>query len=1282
MGHDALSIRLLGGIELSMGDRILPVPTASKVRSLLAYLILHPNRALPRDRLVGLFWGDRSDLAGRRALSHALWKVRRNLGPAGGRLVTDREVVYFQLWPGDTLDTLEFEQLCAAGWPIPRGDGIRRLREAVALYRGDLLEEVFDDWVLIERERLRELYLRTLERLIQALKQAGNYEEALVYARRLVRADPLREEAHCELMRLLSRLGRYHEALRQYEALREELREELGLDPSSEAQALYREIARCLGTEIVAHLTLPPPAPSRVRDLSRLPFVGREEERRQLAKAIQEAAQGHGQVLRIEGSAGVGKSRLVEEAADHARWLGFQVGVGRANSEAVAPYQLFSDALTPLLTPLRLSQLAELVDPLWLSVVRPLLPPVREGLPELLPPPPLDPPHEQQRLWQGLFHLLRGLTQIAPLLLVLEDLHWADEASLEVLLHLTPRTRDSRLLWILTCRSAEARERSSVRTALEALDQRHPGRRLRLRPFSLEETAALLRHALGEQTQTPLFVRRLWSETGGNALVLVETLKAWLEEGRPEDVGSPPLAWNGRPFGSLQETLTERMARLPPQERSILELASVLGKDVEFPLLAALVGDPVLTVQGLEGLERRGFLVREETCYRFEHDRIRESIYESIPPDRRREIHRRVGEVTEALHPERVKALAHHFEMGEAWGPALRYHREAGDRAAALHAYPTALRHYEEALQLAEERVSLSPGEHFELLARHERIADLLGHRDRQAADLRAMLRLSRGDPHRQLQTYQRQIGYLAHVGRYRAAETLARRALELAAERNDRSAESALLIALGLVLNWAGQPAQAIPYLERAVEIQKDRGDLRGKAKAHSVLGNALLGIGEYARAEVELGQALALYTSLENRVEQAEILGLLGILHMERGEADVAVNCYRQTLELCRETHYRFGEARAMANLGNVLFLQGRLSEALELYNEAVRIFEAIGHARGEAGARLNRASVLCNLLGDARRARKDVDQALSYALRSGNRFLEAHGESVLGELGLLEGRLEEARVHLERALELSLELEAFWNGIQVLQNLALVALREGRPAEALQRLEQAEELCLSCELSEPLVGIWALEGWALLKAGQIDRAVERTHKAMAHLNPAIQEGYRVPYAHALVLTALGHHEAAWAALDQAHQMLHAYLQDFPESLRQLSLRRVPIHRAIEEAWEERRPRRITLPLPREGAPKGRPLSKEDWVQVTWTLVAPEDMGIENKVARRRHRLLRLLQEAQRQGAAPTVEHLAEALQVGVRTVKRDLAALRTAGYETPTRGHRQGASGHFSA
>jgi len=331
-----LRIRLFGGLSLTWDERPLPPIRSRLARSLFAYLVAYRHRGHSRELLAGIFWPDLPDATARRRLSQALWQIRRVLNPLPSPvpfLLSHADMVQFNVDAPYWLDVEEFQGACSkfeAAQATDLGASILDLKRAVDLYRGDFLAGFYEDWVAVERESLRETYLAALDRVLAWCKGRGAYEEALVYARRLVAVDALHEQGHREVMRLCYLLGRHNDALQQYELCRAILAQELGVEPTAATTALYEEIATRAREAEAPHLPLsvgPPPSPL-LEGTGQMPLVGREEERATLVGYLEQALGGQGGLVLVEGEPGVGKTHLLQEVARDAAWRGMQGGVG------------------------------------------------------------------------------------------------------------------------------------------------------------------------------------------------------------------------------------------------------------------------------------------------------------------------------------------------------------------------------------------------------------------------------------------------------------------------------------------------------------------------------------------------------------------------------------------------------------------------------------------------------------------------------------------------------------------------------------------------------------------------------------------------------------------------------------------------------------------------------------------------------------------------------------------------------------------------------------------
>jgi DNA-binding SARP family transcriptional activator len=412
-----------------------------------------------------LLWGEVPDVQARASLRQALFTLRRALpGGEPSRLCFDGPTVALNP-AGVEVDVATLERRVAEGTP-------EALAHAAELYRGDLLlgfsvtEPLFEDWLVAERERLRELIIEALARLLRHQQDAGALEVAVPIALQLLALDQLQEPVHRVLMRLYDRLGRREAALRQYAHCVAALQGELGLAPEAETEALRREILHRRpgpAPQGVAEAASAPP-PTTIGDT---PLVGRQLERARLDEALSAASQGSGRVVLIRGEAGIGKTRLVAMLYGRAREKGGGVLLGHAyETEQTLPFGPWLDALRAAGVA-RDEALLETVGPVWRAELARLLPEVGA------PPPPAAIGADTLRLFEGVARLIAAQAVRRPLLLVLEDLHWADDTSLQLLAFVARRVAAWPVLLVVTAREEEP-DAGSRGDAARARARRHP----------------------------------------------------------------------------------------------------------------------------------------------------------------------------------------------------------------------------------------------------------------------------------------------------------------------------------------------------------------------------------------------------------------------------------------------------------------------------------------------------------------------------------------------------------------------------------------------------------------------------------------------------------------------------------------------------------------------------------------------------------------------------------------------------------------------------------------
>jgi DNA-binding SARP family transcriptional activator/tetratricopeptide (TPR) repeat protein len=654
-----LRARLLGPMDLRSGARQLTPLDSVRAESLLAYLLLHRDVPQPRQRLAFLLWPDSAEGQAHTNLRKVLYTLRRAL-PDADRLIdigprTLRWRPEAPLW----LDVEQFERAVAGG----------QLKEAVQLYAGELLEGRYDEWLAAERERLAGLHADALERLARQQEHDQRWPEAIRCAERLVAHDPLREESHRLLIRLCQASGDRARAVRAYHACAATLERELGIAPSPATRAVYESLLAA------------PPASAATKVPGRSPFVGRAAEQAHLAAVWSAAASGHAQLVLVTGEAGVGKTRLVDELRAHAGAVAVEARAYPA--EGPLAYGLAAAWLRSQPVSARLSRLA-----------RPQLTELARVLPELAgqapPPEPLPEAELRHRLFGAIADAV--LAAGTPLLLIADDVQWADAQSLGLIHYLMRVSPSARLLVAATARREELDQDhplTGLTTALQALGRFSP---VELDRLGREETALLAERVTG----TPLDaagLERLYQDSEGNPLFVVETLQLDAPAAAPK----------------VQAVIAGRLARLSRPAAELAGVAAAIGRAFGVDLLAAATElEEQAFIAALDELWRRGIVrAHGPNAYDFSHGRIRDAAYAALSPPRQRQAHLAAARTLERGENAAAAAIALHYENAGAIAEAVRWHERAAEAAQWLHAHADAIRALERALALSED---LPPG--------------------------------------------------------------------------------------------------------------------------------------------------------------------------------------------------------------------------------------------------------------------------------------------------------------------------------------------------------------------------------------------------------------------------------------------------------------------------------------------------------------------------------------------------------------------------------------------
>ena len=691
-----MEYRVLGPFEVRHDGEVLELG-GPRPRALLAALVLHRNEPVSADRLIELVWGEPGTKP-RKTLQVAMSRLRGALGPAA--TIETRESAYRLRTGLDEVDADRFAALLEAGRAqLEAGDApaaAQTLKDALALWHGEALAEFrYAEFAERAVEELEELRLVAFELRVEAELRCGRHAMVVPELERHVAEHPRRERQHAQLMLALYRCGRQAEALAVYRRLRTALAGELGLEPGAEVRRLQQRILRqdpelTPGDE---------PLPAALVHAQANPLAGRAVELDELTAA----GAGHALVL-VTGDAGVGKTRLLAAAAARLRGVGWRVLYGRADEDGMVPYQPFVEAFRdhlahdPRLGLAEHERLATAAAPAAM-----LLPELEPLLNDDRPPAWEEPEAARYRLYVAVASLLARLAGRGRLLLVLDDLQWADRPSLRLVRELIagPGAREVLVL-------GAARAEDPAEPLADLVAELHRERRLRrIALRGLEATAI----AEFDGVESLADAEALALATRGNPFLIEHLLPQLAGAGLRAQLERMEVP------DAVREVVTRRLRALPDDVRDTLAVASVLGTTFRLSDVEAITRRPAL--DALERAERARLIEpgAETDHFAFAHDLLRRTVYGTLSASRATRLHQQAGEALEAAGADAAELVRHYsaaLDVGDPSrlvGPCL----ELARRHAEAHAHAEAIEHYERAL-VALRRGAADPALEAELL--------------------------------------------------------------------------------------------------------------------------------------------------------------------------------------------------------------------------------------------------------------------------------------------------------------------------------------------------------------------------------------------------------------------------------------------------------------------------------------------------------------------------------------------------------------------------------------
>ncbi|MEM7272206.1 MAG: AAA family ATPase [Actinomycetota bacterium] len=1262
MEPDTITVRLLGGFSVGFDDLTLRSLPPQAV-SLLSYLIVNRDRPQTRNLLAGRFWPELPDDRAKRRLSNSLWQIKKAATDAGMPELLDTTPSAVQVRDrfAVEVDAEDFERQLADFDRELRTRQLRgvladRLAEVVNAYPGDFLDGHYDDWIDPIRDRIKDRYHTALVQLIQLYKSRSQYDTALRFATTLVKQAPLREDLHREVMRLHALLGQTPAAERQFAVCARVLKAELGVEPSAETVELIERIR----TDAPSHLVRSQPPPSDAR-----PLIGRAQELTVLLGRVDELLRGQGGVVLVEGDPGIGKTRLIEEFVEAADWRGVRIlSAGHTGLSNMRPYETLREALATSVTGLRGEHLAEVVDPVWLQQAAEVLPELSRLVNGAGPARALRPEEEPTRMSEAMARVILAQGGLGPTLIVLEDIHWCDDDSMQVLSQLGGRLARSGVLLCLTYRRFEAEQSDSVWTGISKLEALPSGSRLVVNPLKGNEVRELIAVHIGPEGLAGPKLSQLVGETNGNPLYVLEAVRNPGVLGDDDEADDRLLSTLDLP-ASVVRSLETRVSALAPDVLTVLRALAAMAEPASTHMLTEIAGvDRRRALEALTLMSEQGFVADDDQgICRFSHEQTRRVVYELMPQDERRAMHERIADALATEEVQRPERLAHHARLAGRMADAQWWHLVSAREALAMNGYRTAAEHFGQADEAAQD-LGVDLADRAKDLLAYEAALDVLGRRSEQTMLLKRLREVDLPLPV-ELELVEREVWLLLNTDE---PEEAARLATEYAARAKDAGEPFVgLLTAVGVARYRSGDFRGAI---EPATEALAAAVDIPSKIAAETILGKALVDLMDREAGERHLDNAAASADSVGDDRGKIEALSYKAVAQFRLGRYVDAEALFSAALQLSRSIGYRWGEGANLANLGTLNMAQGHGGLALDNFNAASDVFGSLGHGRGEAIVKTNAAELNHRLLGNDETALELASSAGVYFRSVGDQPSEAYPMCLVSSIDQRHGRRRLARRRLNDLLERAVATSDTPGEVEARRVLARIDIGGRDWRNAATHLDQILRLSEDHPLDAVVPEVLAYRARAAIQLGEPDEARQLVDRAVTLGRAGAKDAQVTAWVAGSVLDALGDAAAAERQFEQAHGLLSTALRGLPQELVDRAWSGVPEHLGIAEDYERRFVRVEEVEVPHRSAPMGRALRSEDFVSVSWTVSEPADWRIESLADRRKARIIRLVAEAEAQDGSVRIGDLAVALGVSERTIKRDIAQLRGGGSSLRTR------------
>jgi DNA-binding SARP family transcriptional activator len=1011
-----LRVRLLGAAEVILDGQRLRGFNSPRLQRFLA-LIATRREPLNRSQLAFELWPDSSEHQARTNLRKLLYEFRQALPRVEAFADIGIKTVRWVAAAQSEVDVLSFREAIASG----------DFERASQLYQGDLLPSCYDDWVLGERENLRAAALGVNRHLAEEAAERGDHRVAIRYAEAASDLECTDEAAVRIQLEAQLALGDRAAALRTYRHYADNLRREFAIEPDAEIEALFR-VYRADPSDRDG----PRAAPA-----GGSPFVGRGLEWRTLLEVWKMARAGRAHLVLLSGEPGIGKSRLAQELGLRAQTEGHEVATARAYEAAG---RLPWGPVVDLLRSSSVRQRIGTLEQVWVAELSRLLPELSGAAPQRKNNSPKKVA-QRHRLFDAVCQVI--VSHDFAQVLIIDDLQWCDTETIELIGYLVRSEPQAPILIIGTVRWEELPDRHPLPGLVDALRRDQAVTVVAIDPLDHASTVALAAKLKDVDEVDAELADRLWTETEGNPLFIIETIQAGISPYDEQDILTP----------TMRAVLRARLGQLTEGAQKLAEIGAIFGRPFSARAMAAAIGGGEQAVDDqLDELWRRKIVVNQGQMYDFSHDKLRQVALELINPARRRRLHQVVADAIAREHTEDLESvsaqLAAHYDQAGMVEQALDAYRLAGTRAVSVSGLNQAVTLFRRALSL---------------------LAELPSSSDRDAVELD--LRIALGSPLVAIEGYGSKVSHQIYERALSLCRKLGRpvdppilRGLGLARLQGCRFDESsdfaqALIdhesgdpvagtegrYLLGVSAFWQGDLKKSCQFLEAAIEhydpekreVHLVRYAQDPKAVCLVRLGLATLWSGDPSRAAAMAGSARNLADDLDHLMTSAYVVTYGAILAAEAEEFSHLDELLRQADRIWSRLSERYLKVVLDA-------LRGWLDVRDGSWAGIDRIVQSVAQSRIE-GENLHLSFTLLllararGLCGELHEARAAVREALAWSERCTQRYLIAELLRVDGELAYSLGETDVSLLSLRQAVDVSRAQGARWLTLRALQSLA---------------------------------------------------------------------------------------------------------------------------------------------------------------------------------------------------------------------------------------------------